>query len=316
MGIPYNIGTTYANHYGWRKAGCRAGVARDASLAATCRGLAAIARCAVFASGFAFAVAGFAGGANAAGSIAAVVSHKAFYELGLQHSHSDSNVAAVSGKAAYSVKRDCGGWLSFDSVKIEYLLKDTPSYAVASSVESWEDFGGETFSFERIRNTSDGERTHITGYMHREADAGRYAYFSSEPDDRIVLPPDTLLPIEYLTSVLHSAQRGERQLVTNLFSGGEREDALMLASTFISGWHDEPETNLGALGESGFWRVKTAYFLPTGFGEESEATTPEYEIELDLQNNGLVRSYAVNYGDFSLDGVLVTAETIDSAVCG
>ena len=96
-----------------------------------------------------------------------------------------------------------------------------------------------------------------------------------------------------------------------VFTGAEPDSALMRTSTVVGGWRDEPgDDELGQLGEDGYWQINVAYFKPA-----STAAEPAYEIAFSMQNNGLVRDYEINYGDFSITANLTSAEPVESQDC-
>ena len=72
----------------------------------------------------------------------------------------------------------------------------------------------------------------------------------------------------------------------------------------------ESEPVLGTLGMDAYWPMRLAYFDP-----ESFESVPEYEIELNLQDNGVIRRYLVDYGDFSMTGSLESIEPLAEPDC-
>ena len=126
----------------------------------------------------------------------------------------------------------------------------------------------------------------------------------------MALPEDTVFPVTHTVQLLERARAGGRFLQSTLFIGGEEEDALYRVSGVIGNRKVESDPGLGALGEEGYWPVRLAYFDPA-----SLESRPEYEIELDLQDNGVIRSYLVDYGDFSMAGSLQTIEALQEPDC-
>ena len=99
-------------------------------------------------------------------------------------------------------------------------------------------------------------------------------------------------------------------MAATVFTGAEPDSALMRTSTVVGGWRDAPAGELGSLGEDGYWQINVAYFKPT-----STAAEPAYEIAFSMQNNGLVRDYEINYGDFSITANLTSAEPVETQEC-
>ena len=58
------------------------------------------------------------------------------------------------------------------------------------------------------------------------------------------------------------------------------------------------------------WPVQIAYFNP-----DDSSGIPDYELRLMLQDNGIVQSYSVNYGDFVLSADMLSLAPTDMPVC-
>ena len=84
----------------------------------------------------------------------------------------------------------------------------------------------------------------------------------------------------------------------------------MQTSTVFGGWRDAPSSDLGQLGDDGYYQINIAYFQPSATTVE-----PRYEIKFAMQRNGLVREYEINYGDFSITAELTSAESVNAPKC-
>ena len=88
----------------------------------------------------------------------------------------------------------------------------------------------------------------------------------------------------------------------------------MLANMLILGGarpaNEGPGASLGAVTDHKWWSVRMALFP----NSESQ-TEPEFEITQDVQDNGVVRRFVFDYGDFSMVAKLVRIEELDRAQC-
>ena len=246
-----------------------------------------------------------------AGAAVEIASHRAMYDIAMRESTSASPVLSVVGRTAYMMQRLCDGWQSVEDYAVSFGLENGRSDFV-SHYEIWEAADGGAFSFSVHENSTQNGEARYNGFANL-AEEGAEAFFvegSNGGDSTMALPEDTVFPVTHTRQLLERAREGGRFLQSTLFIGGEEEDALYRVSGVIGNRKVESDPGLGALGEEGYWPVRLAYFDPA-----SLESRPEYEIELDLQDNGVIRSYLVDYGDFSMAGSLQTIEALQEPDC-
>lgn len=243
-----------------------------------------------------------------AGNIAA---HRAFYEMELGERLQNSSIINVKGRSAYIIERDCEGWRSVEDYVMEFVGETGASERVISQFESWEADSGDKYSFDIQENSSFEGRKAFGGFA-QIIDAGEgIASFSMAPDAEIQLPANTFFPVQHLEHILSSASDGRNMLAATIFTGAEPDDALMKTNTVVGGWQETAgEIDLGGFADGGYWPVRIAYFKPS-----SQSAEPAYEINFAIQRNGVVRSYEVDYGDFSIRADLTKIETVAVPSC-
>ncbi len=245
------------------------------------------------------------GGFSISTNAATLTPHRAFYEMRLGKANQQSAVQAVRGRSAFTLDRDCNGWRSSEDYVIEFNDKEGGLDRILSRFESWESIDGNMYSFDinELNTFQVGEI--FSGYAEIKPKGGG-AYFSMEGEAKIQLPVDTHFPIRHLNSILDSAENGKTMLAASVFSGAKPDDALLATNTVIGVWKDEvAEDSMGEFGQNGYWPVQTAYFKP-----KAAAAAPEYEIHYAMQPNGIVRRYAIDYGDFTVIADLLKLETV------
>ena len=85
---------------------------------------------------------------------ATLTPHRAFYEMQLGDADQNASVQAVSGRSAFTLDRDCSGWLSNEEYVIEFQGKEGNLNRILSSFESWESDTGEMYSFDVSERSS------------------------------------------------------------------------------------------------------------------------------------------------------------------
>ena len=239
-----------------------------------------------------------------------LVAHRAFYQMEMGDRQQTSAIVNINGRSAFAIERDCTGWRSIEDYMIQFVAENGGMDSVLSHFESWESDSGDKYSFDIMEESSFEGRKDFGGFVQIDDSEVGNAYFTMAPDSAISLPTGTLFPMRHVQKILKNAEAGEKIMAATVFTGAEPDSALMRTSTVVGGWREAPAGELGTLGQDGYWQINVAYFKPS-----STAAEPEYEIAFSMQNNGLVRDYEINYGDFSITANLTSAEPVASQEC-
>lgn len=239
-----------------------------------------------------------------------MVAHKAFYQMEMGDRQQTSQIVNINGRSAFAIERDCTGWRSIEDYMIQFVAENGGMDSVLSHFESWEADSGDKYSFDIMEESSFEGRKDFGGFVELDGSDAGNAYFTMAPDSAITLPSGTMFPIGHVQKILKNAESGEKIMAATVFTGAEPDSALMRTSTVVGGWREAPAGELGSLGEDGYWQINVAYFKPT-----ATAAEPAYEIAFSMQNNGLVRGYEINYGDFSITANLTSAEPVETRDC-
>ena len=239
-----------------------------------------------------------------------LVAHRAYYEMSMGDKVQNSHIVNISGRSAFALEHDCSGWRSIEDYIIQFVADTGGQDRVISHFESWEADSGDKYSFDVMEQSSFDGRKQFGGFAQLDDDRSGSAFYTQDPQPSVDLPSDTVFPMQHVRNILNQAENGEKLIAATLFTGAEPENALMRTSTVVGGWRDEAAQDLGNLAEAGYWQINVAYFNP-------EATTaePEYEIQFEMQRNGLVRNYVIDYGDFSINARLTEVEEVEAQTC-
>jgi hypothetical protein len=247
----------------------------------------------------------------AEGVAAPIKPHRAFYEMELGVADQKSNVQVINGRSAFTLSRDCDGWLSSEDYVIEFGGAEGSVDRVLSSFESWESDAGDKYSFTITEQSSFDAAKDFNGYAITANDGGGEAFFSVGADGPTKLPADTYFPLRHLTAILNHAESGKKILAASVFTGAEPDDALLATNTVIGSWNDGRASDIfGGFVTDGYWSVRVAYFKP-----KAKAAEPEYEINYALQPNGVIRGYEIDYGEFTIVANMLKIEPVDEPSC-
>ena len=241
---------------------------------------------------------------------ATVTPHRAFYEMQLGDADQNSTVQTVVGRSAFTLDQDCSGWFSNEEYMIEFGGKQGDLKRILSSFESWESNTGDMYSFDVREQSSFQSGKDFRGYAKVTPEEAN-AYFSMADDEAMTLPLDTYFPMQHLNAILDNAANGKTIFAASVFTGAEPDDALLATNTVIGTWRGEAsDPSMGEFGQDGYWPVQIAYFKPA-----AKASEPEYEINFSMQPNGVVRRYAIDYGDFTIIAQLMKLEPLAAPKC-
>jgi hypothetical protein len=239
-----------------------------------------------------------------------IMPHRAFYEMELGTAGQNANIQAIQGRSAFTLNRDCDGWLSGEDYVIEFGGREGNLDRIVSRFSSWEADAGDKYSFDITETSSYQGNQDFNGYATIAADQAD-AYFSMTPETALSLPQDTYFPMRHMMAILDHARSGKKILAASVFTGAEPDDALLSTNTVIGSWNSQDQKDLlGGFAADGFWPVRVAYFKP-----ESTSAEPEYEINYALQPNGVIRHYEIDYGEFTIIAKMLKIETVDPPVC-
>ena len=247
---------------------------------------------------------------------ASMASHQAIYELDLKSTTAAAEINSVSGKVHYSIKKVCDGWATSENYAISFGSEKGENVNFISHYKTWESDGNTSFIFEIVENSNASGETSYEGFANQQN--GKVEAFHSDGDGSMrQLPDDTVFPLQHMINLLEDAESSTPIIKqSHLFFGGEVSDSLYFISVVMG--EKKPATpekalakTMGDLAESEFWPLSIAYYEP-----QSKNAEPAYSISFQLQPNGIIRGYVVDYGTFSMRASLKTLEPIIPEDCG
>ena len=236
--------------------------------------------------------------------------HRAIYDLELASLRSGAAVADVSGQMLFEWADSCDGWIIGQRYQLDFLYPEAGEVAVDTSYTSWEAKDGSSFQFNLRTMTNGAVDEEIRGSAAIPDPAGngraefRLPEVQAEP-----LPVGTMFPTAHSLELLERAEAGERFFVAVMFDGTEFAGPIEL-SAVIGPQAPAPEAASAAFDvmQRPSWPVRLAFF-----GQDAGAAAPDYEMELQIYDNGVVDQLLIDYGDFVLRGVLRDLEVLESA---
>jgi len=259
-------------------------------------------------------VAGFAGGALA-DSAAKILPHRAGYELTLRSVRPGSGIIDVTGLLSYDWSDSCDGWIVEQRYVLQVVRGDGPVVEISASYANWESKDGLRYRFNVKRSRGaddDGEANEVQGEAKLDGKGkGGVARFDKPEKQEIKLPAGTLFPTEHTLRLIEKAKAGEKFDRHAVFDGAEVEGPSMMTS-FLLPKRDVPPGGKPSMltAAQPVWPMNIAVF-----SEGEKAETPNFEMTIYVQENGVVPELIMDYGDFSVVGHMKIFQKLPKAEC-
>ena len=241
--------------------------------------------------------------------------HRAIYEVKLLKSSRGGNVANAHGAISVEWRESCHGWNVDQRFKLQLALNGGHNLETDITFSSSELKDGSQYSFNSKTSRNGRQTRHFQGEVARSSlNVAAIARYSQPKRMEISLPRGTMFPMQHTQAILDAAARGEPRISGHFFEGPRPEDSPFLANTMILGGPNKAEN--GVAGDYGppidlmWWRIRVAFF--TG-GPDN--TTPDFEIGIDLQKDGIAHVITFDYQEFSLIGELRAVERLHRPYC-
>jgi hypothetical protein len=241
-------------------------------------------------------------GPAVAAAFAELASHRAAYRLSLDARDEATDIDSVRGGLVLEWRGGCDGSITHQRLSFVAAMPDGPGFTYDVRFSSFESTDATRFRFS-TRAYDDGaiaEETRGEASLAGLGGAGE-ARFTLPPDTALALPQGTVFPTEHLRQVLGAARDGQRFLVHDVFDGSG-EDGLSRVTAVIGAPREVEGLRR--------WPVNLAYY-PIGGADP----TPEFELAFELGATGILHGVRLDFGDFSLAGVLEKLEMLPAERC-
>lgn len=241
-----------------------------------------------------------------------IAPHRALYALSLGVVRNDLGLLNADGMMAYEWGETCDGWTIEQHYRLKLDYGEKEDEDLRSSFVTWESKDGLRYRFNQIEKENDEPRETVRGAAILEGPGkGGVAVFSKPRPEKIALPPGTLFPSAHTVLLIDAARAGKAFLLRHVFDGTSEEKASQV-SAVIAKKIAAPAAvaERSPLLDHPGWRVDLAFF-PAG----PQTLTPDYELDMDLLDDGVSRNLVIDYGDYTIRGKLRYIEPLSKPKC-
>jgi hypothetical protein len=260
---------------------------------------------------------------HAAGVVAPgeIVPHKALYDVTLASARSGSQIINIQGRMYYQLHKGCDGYTTDHRFALTYSYADSEPMRVTSDFSTLETFDGQAFDFSSRRRRAGELYQELRG--HAERNQGEIVY--QEPLDlEQPLPKDAMFPVAHTRALLNAARTGNKFYASTVFDGSDQEGPVDVAAVIGTARQsarameklraDLAAVRMGTGGDDLLavqaYTMRLAFFPRAGGG-----ATSDYELTMQLHDNGIISHMTIAYPDFTVDQKLVALEPVAPESC-
>ena len=249
---------------------------------------------------------------------AAVVPHRAIYDLTLLKSSDSSGLASADGRMAIEFSgSSCEGWtVSFRMVN-KYQPVEGPGKLVDTQSTTYESGGFLDYHYSQkdfIDNRPESEdRMKVTRPSLEAEGKGEI----TEPLKKdLTIPAGTLFPMQHQLRLMDSAAKGELRDASVVFDGSDGDKLFrvitLIAAPKAPGANTSDAANSVAAPLAGqrSWHMMLSYYQAAG-----QEAVPTYQSNFDIYENGVATNLELDYGDFTLGGKLAKLDLLPAEAC-
>ena len=240
----------------------------------------------------------------------AIEAHKAEYRLSLFGNSLETGIKEIKGKLNYTLKKECNGWNTTEIILLSFILKNNIETNLSSVWSTFETLSGKSYQFDMAENINGQETNNFIGFSNMSKNNSKAKYFSDE-EHEVSLNENIEFPIMHLKNLILAAQNNKKIYSSKLFLGSELSDSYKIVTAIIGRKKaNEKYTFSNNLFQRFYWPVNLAYYTP---GKELDK--PDYTISAQLQQNGVIIGYVIDYGEFSINSELNDLNRININHC-
>lgn len=258
------------------------------------------------------ALAGWGACAPAFADAAALAPHRGVYDLSLKRADDKSSITGAQGRMVIEVKGGtCEGW-TIDFRMVNQFTTESGSRLLDVRSSTYESLDGREMRY--------NERQFVDNQLEEETTLSASTGVDGKPGQGTMEKPDARtfeVPAGAMFSVAHqmrlvnAGRRGETRDENVVFDGSDGDKSMQVISFFGPKGTAAPGAPKPLSGLA-VWPVSVSYY---GLGPAGTNETPDYQVQMQLYDNGVSGDLTLDYGDFALEAHLTRLDLIDPPKC-
>jgi hypothetical protein len=243
---------------------------------------------------------------------AEIAPHRALYSMRLGKVRSGSSVVDARGAMEYEWGETCSGWTIEQRYRLRMRYAESPDAEIQSNFVTWESKDGQRYRFndKEMRNGKVTQDLRGTARLDGPGKGGVALFSQPRPHAR-KLPAGVLFPSAHTILLIDAARRGRHFIVRKVFDGSADEGAIEVSAVIGPKLIPDPaEEKLSPLLRRPGWNFRLAFFPA-----DSNAEEPDYELGMQLLDNGVSQAMVIDYGEYVIDAKLDDIEPLPKPHC-
>ena len=238
--------------------------------------------------------------------------HRALYTMTLGSTAVDSGVVGATGAMDYEWGETCNGWTIEQRYRLKMRYAESRDVDVTSTFVTWESKDGLRYRFNQRETRNGALDQEIRGEAKLDGPGkGGIAVFTKPRPQTLKLAPGVLFPSAHTILLINKAKAGATFVTRQVFDGATDENAVQVSAVIATKMPADPISGKpNPLLEHPGWQIRLAFF-PV----DPKAEQPDYELGMDLLDDGVSRDMVIDYGDYSIRAKLDDIEPLDKPAC-
>jgi hypothetical protein len=249
--------------------------------------------------------------------------HRAVYDLALEQTRGNSQIAGVRGRILYDFDGNACEGYSLEFRQVSELSSGEGDDKDSTSDQrstTWEGADAKSFKFTSENYINDKLVYSVDGHADRGTTAT--AVDLEKPEHKnLSLDAKVVFPTEHMVRAIAAARAGKTILDFPVYDGSDTGDKVFDTLSVIGRkieagerQHDDAAANEPKLADVARWPVTISYFDRAKKVDDKEQT-PAYAIGFELYANGISRALTLDYNDFVVSGKLSSIEFKERKPC-
>ena len=252
----------------------------------------------------------FWAGATTLAASQGLASHRAVYDLTLNQIKEGGGVLDATGRIVLEIKRECDGYVTRQRMLVDIQRQGGGGVVSDFNFSSWESLDGNQLRF-TSSDTINGQVAEMFDGFANANGTDNVVTFNDADKTKMDLPNDVMFPMTHTINVLDAARKGLPLLSARVFDGSGMEgsqDSLTIISK--KGGQRSEIIQQSKMNGMRFWPIQMSFFDLRERKDE-----PDYNIHLQMYENGVGDNLTLNYQDFSLKGKLTKLDLLNDPDC-
>lgn len=249
---------------------------------------------------------------------ATVIPHRAVYDLSLSRSGNGSGLSAAEGRIAFEIQGSvCEGWTVSFRMATRYQPESGEANLVDTQTTSYESADALDFRHQ-VKEIINGEvkDDHRISVSRTAMAAAGEGTVQGKEDKTFTVPAGAAFPMQHQLRLMALGEAGGGRDSSLVFDGSGEVKSYQAISFVgpartpgsVAADQDNPEA--ASLKGLAAWPTTISYFPETG-GEDM----PDYQVSLNMYENGVATGVVLDYGAFALTGRLAKLEVLEAPPC-